>query len=116
MFVNSASYVPLLISLLSFFANFYSSRPDTDMCRLQCRTVCVSLSESLSESALIPLSIVPSPPITQNQEKHTPTQDWGSDKIKNTRQLIWITEARSIRIVRDSEPDGEAEIDRGMQG
>lgn len=65
---------------------------------------------SLSESPLIPPSIVPpSPPITQNQEKHTPTRDWGSDKIKNTRRLIWITGARGIGIVRDSEPDAEAE-------
>lgn len=67
----------------------------------------LSLSESLSESALILPSIVPSPPITQNQEKHTPTRDWGSDKIKHTRWLIWITGARSIRVVRDSEPDRE---------
>ncbi|TNN24372.1 hypothetical protein EYF80_065504 [Liparis tanakae] len=40
-------------------------------------------------------------------EKHTPTRDWGSDKIKNARRLIWITGARGIRIARDSEANGE---------
>lgn len=84
---------------------------DTDMCDITFAvsyslSLSLSLSESLSESALIRSF---SPPITQNQEKHTPTRDWGSDKIKHTRRLIWITGARSIRIVRDSEPDRETE-------
>lgn len=88
---------------------------DTDMCDITF-TVSYSLSLSLSppplsESALILPSIVPSPPITQNQEKHTPTQDWGSDKIKHTRRLIWITGAHSIRIARDSEPDRETQTE-----
>lgn len=80
-------------SLLSLFlpALLQQTTADTDMCDI---TFAVSyslslspppLSESLSESALILPSIVPSPPITQNQEKHTPTRDWGSDKIKRTR-------------------------------
>ena len=121
MFVNLAcaptSYDFPLISLLYTPADW----PDTDMCditftvSLQSLSLSLSLSESLSESALILPSIVPSPPITQNQEKHTPTPDWGSDKIKHTRRLIWITGAGSIRVVRDSEPDREAEM-RGNTG
>ncbi len=37
-----------------------------------------------------------------HQEKHTPTRDWGSDGIKHARWLIWITDARQIKMVRDS--------------
>lgn len=111
---SSRLYLHTNFSPFLLLGQLDSSRPQlTLICvilHLQCHTVSLSrptssLRVSLSESALILPSIVPSPPITQNQEKHTPTRDWGSDKIKNTRQLIWIKGARSIRIERDSEPD-----------
>lgn len=117
--INTFGMCSSLLQSLTNFSPFLfrqllqQTTADTDMCDI---TFAVSYglpsslpTSSLSESALILPSIVPSPPITQNQEKHTPTRDWGSDKIKHTRRLIWITGARSIKIVRDSEPDRETE-------
>ena len=117
------TYFSLFLFCLFICFQHYSSRPQlTQICatlHLQRHTAIQPLflslppplCKALLESALILPSTVPSPPITQKQEKHTPTRDWGSDKIKNTRQLIWIKGARSIRIQRDSEPDRETEMD-----
>lgn len=102
--------------LLSFRVNYIPSQSLSVILFKISFTFLVPLPLALKRPYLILSSIVSSLPIRhkKKQEKHTPTRDWASDKIKNARRLIWMTKACWIRMVKDSEQREGGRSCRGM--